>query len=184
MLTKIYLRFLVIDLMLFLLVSCLAEPPLPKKTDSLLLDLTLNQNKVHSVEDISGVVILTNQSNINVLVHRRLFYMPFPGPSDAMEMYIMVSDSSGNLVYMKYFTAKYDLPSENTLSLLKPGEHIERRINLYRGFDTSMFRKGEKYTIVAVYQNDLDVTKTIDGVIVSSWVGSVRSNEETFFILP
>lgn len=177
-------RFFVCGLALFLSVSCHAAPSSPEKMNSLVLELTLNQNKAHSVEDISGVVILTNRSDRSVLVHQRLFYMPFPGPSDAMEMYIMVSDSSGNLVYMKYFTAKYDLPSENTLSLLKSGNQIERRINLYRGFDTNMFRKGEEYTVVAVYQNDLDIAKTIDGMAVTSWVGSVHSNEETFVILP
>ena len=47
-----------------------------------------------------------------------------------------------------------------------------------------MFKRGEKYTIVAIYQNDLDITQTIDGVAVSSWIGSVRSNKETFVILP
>lgn len=184
MLSKKYLRFLVCALASLLLASCLAVPSSSGKTDPIVLDLTLNQNKAHSVDEISGIVTLTNQSNVSLLVHGRLFYMPFPGPSDSMEMYIMVLDSSGNLVYNKYFTARYDWPSENTLTLLKPGGQIERRINLYRGFDTSMFRTGEKYTIVAVYQNDLGITKTIDGVAVSSWVGSVRSNKETFVILP
>ena len=177
-------RFFACGLALFLSVSCHAAPSSSEKTNSLVLELTLNQNKAHSVEDISGVVILTNRSDRSVLVHRRLFYMPFPGPSDAMEMYIMVSDSSGNLVYMEYYTARYELPSADTLAVVKPGEQIKREIHLKRGFTTEMFNKKERYTLMAVYQNSLDVIKSVGGVDVASWVGIIHSNEETFVILP
>lgn len=47
-----------------------------------------------------------------------------------------------------------------------------------------MFDEGEKYTIVAVYQNELDMSKTIKGVVIPSWVGTIYSNEEMFVILP
>ncbi|MBV6396080.1 MAG: hypothetical protein HFACDABA_01668 [Anaerolineales bacterium] len=47
-----------------------------------------------------------------------------------------------------------------------------------------MFDEEEKYTIVAVYQNKLDISKTIQGVLIPAWVGTIRSNEETFIILP
>ena len=47
-----------------------------------------------------------------------------------------------------------------------------------------MFKKGRRYTIVVVYQNEIDVTKSFTEGPVSSWVGSIRSNEETFYLLP
>lgn len=47
-----------------------------------------------------------------------------------------------------------------------------------------MFKKGETYTIMAVYQNDIEAPQTFDGMEIPSWIGSIRSNEETFTILP
>ena len=47
-----------------------------------------------------------------------------------------------------------------------------------------LFKKGETYTIVAIYQNYIDVTKSFTEGPVSSWVGSIRSNEETLYLLP
>ena len=51
-------------------------------------------------------------------------------------------------------------------------------------FGEDLFKYREAYTIVAIYRNHLDVTKNFIGGDVSFWVGSVRSNEEYFIILP
>ena len=96
----------------------------------------------------------------------------------------MIHDSRGNVIDTQNSKIDYAFPSEKNLEILKPGEQIVSFFDLYAWFRPSKFQRGETYTFMAVYQNGIDITKTIDGIEVPSWVGSVRSNEETFIILP
>jgi hypothetical protein len=106
-------------------------------------------------------------------------------PPTSAELLILISDSAGNFIYNARYFPNYQLPGDDTLTVLRPKEMITKKItNLDIKFDENMFSRGEKYTIVAVYQNDLDVTRNSMEGNVSSWVGTVRSNEETFIILP
>ena len=177
-------HFLSCALALVLLTSCNVTSSQPGNTNPLTLTLEITPQEVYAIEDIQGQIVLSNQGDSDLLVHRRLHLLPFPAPTAASEVYLMLSDSSGNLIYDKYYSPRYDWPSEDTLSVIKPEEQIRKKIYLYLGFYMDMFKKGETYTIVVVYQNDIVATQTIDGVEVSSWVGSIRSNEETFTILP
>ena len=99
-------------------------------------------------------------------------------------MVLSISDSSGNLVRDMGYYSNYHFPSENELEALKPGEKVIIAIHPKQLLHEFNFRKGETYTIFAIYRNEFDVTKIIDGVEVPAWVGSGRSNEETFVILP
>lgn len=36
------------------------------------------------------------------------------------EVYLMISDAFGNLIYNEYYTSCYDLPLGDTLSVIKP----------------------------------------------------------------
>ena len=180
-----FLRFFICGLMLLVLASCGGMPTSSGETIPLALDLAVEPGIIRSIDDLHIEVVLTNRSDEGNLVHRGLFCLPFPGPSWLTAMYLMVSDSSGNLVFNETYTPKHGLPSENTLVVLMPGEFTKRNILLHNlGFYTDMFKKGRRYIIVAVYQNEIDVTKNFIEGPVSSWVGSIRSNEETFYLLP
>jgi hypothetical protein len=110
--------------------------------------------------------------------------MAHPAPPFTTELAVLISGTSGKPVDEKGFYVNRDSPSEKTLGRLKPGEQIGKMIYLKHGFHESTLKSGETYTIVVIYQNDLDITQTIGGVEVPAWVGSIRSNEETFVILP
>lgn len=152
-------------------------------TPPLSLTLELSQRDVVSFDDLQCRIVLTNQGNSSLLVNKRLHSETYPAPASLSEVAIWITDSSGNPVYGNTFP-NYELPKEDMLKVLLPGEQATRRIRLTHIFTPNLFKKGEAYTIVAIYQNELDITQTIGGVEVPSWVGSVRSNEEMFFIKP
>lgn len=180
-----FLRFFICGLMLLVLASCGGMPSSSQETSPIVLDLFVEPGIIKSIDDLHIEVVLTNQSDKRILVHRGSFCLPFPGPSWITAMYLLVSDSSGNLVFNETYTPKHGLPSEDTLAVLKPAGQIKENLYLNSlGFSTDMFKKGKRYTIVVIYQNEIDVTKSFTEGPVSSWVGSIRSNEETFIILP
>ena len=180
------LRFATYVTLLLLLVSCTTTSSQTVEKESISLKLTLTKSEVHSFDDIQFQVILTNQGDTSFLVHSRLYYFGVPVDARWAEMLILISDSSGNEVANYHVYPNYDPPSVDTLTELQPGDKVSKIFYLRSGdfFNKTMFKRGEKYTIVAIYQNDLDITQTIDGIAVSSWIGSVRSNEEIFVILP
>lgn len=171
-------------LALVILTSCNEYQPPSRNPNTLLLTVEIKQREVRSLDDLHIQIYLSNRSESSVLVHKRLYWLSFPAPSSMTEVAISISDASGKLVDEMGFFVNRQYPGENTLDVLEPGEQIKKTIYLKNGFHENTFKKGEKYTIVVIYQNDLDITKTIDGVDVPSWVGSVRSNAETFIILP
>ena len=179
------LRFVIVGIVVLLLTSCNAVSYKNNRDIPLVLTLEISQREVHSFDDLQCQIILLNQSDTSVLVHKRLWWMPFPdAPPSAIEMLILISDSHGNFLYNVYFP-KYEPPNEGTLGVLQPGEQIMKSIHLNGSrFGEDLFKYREAYTIVAIYRNHLDVTKNIIGGDVSFWVGSVRSNEEYFIILP
>ncbi|MBI5294299.1 MAG: hypothetical protein HY869_02405 [Chloroflexi bacterium] len=173
------LRLALCGFVLLLLTACSSIESKPLK-----LELALQQKEFHSLDEIRFQVFLSNQSDSDLLVHKRLSWMAYPAPPFITELAILISDASGKPVDEKGFYVNRDSRSEKTLGRLKPGEQIGKMIYLKHGFQESTLKSGETYTIVVIYQNDLDITQTIGGVEVPSWVGSVRSNEETFVILP
>lgn len=180
------LRFATYVTLLLLLVACTITSSPTVEKEPISLKLALTKTEVHSFDDIQVQIVLANQSQTSFLVHSRLYFVGVPVDAPFSEMLILISDSNGNEVANYHVYPNYELPSADTLTELKPGDKVSRIFYLRSGsfFNETMFKKGEKYTIVAIYQNDLDITQTIDGVAVSSWIGSVRSNEETFVILP
>ena len=176
-------------LFLLLFSSCIANPTAtasPTIGDGAIrFDLVLPTNEFHSFDEVNFQVVLTNQSDKSILVHSRLHYVSMYVPASISEMLILIFDSSGNRI-VRQCDLNYAGPSIDTLEELQPGKQITQTLYLRDScfFDDSLFTTGEKYAIVATYQNELDVTQTIDGVDVSSWVGSVQSNEVTFTIKP
>jgi hypothetical protein len=180
-----FFRFPVLGMTLLLLTACNAVSSKYNNAHQLVLKLETKQREVHSLEDLSLQVTLLNQSASSVLVHKRLFWLPYPDiPWGMSEMVILISDSSGNLIKDMGFFVKYQFPGEDTLDVLKPGEQIMKTVHPGSLLHEFTFTVGEKYTVVAVYRNELDIAKTIDRVEVPAWVGTIRSNEETFVILP
>ena len=181
-----YLRFAASVMLLLLLVACTITSSPTVEKEPINLKLALTKTEVHSFDDIQVQIVLANQSDTSFLVHSRLYFVGVPVDARWAEMLILISDSSGNEVANYHVYPNYVPPNVDTLTELKPGDEVSKifylRSSLF--FYEKMFKRGEKYTIVAIYQNDLDITQTIDGVAVSSWIGSVRSNEETFIILP
>lgn len=180
------LRCVFCGLLLLLITSCGAVPPLSKNANPLLLTLEIAQREVRSFEEIQCQVTLSNQGDTNTLVHSRLHYVAVPVPASISEMLILIFDSKGNRIANEHYYPNFANPSIDILTELQPGEKITKIFYLRTSgfFDKSLFKQGERYTIVAIYQNNIDINKTIDGVEVPAWVGSVRSNEETFVILP
>lgn len=174
-----FLRFLFFGLALLLLTACSSGEKEPLE-----LKLELREHEVHSIEEVSGTVHLRNQSDLALLVHTRLFLLPLQASPYASEGLLLIYDSSGDRVIKQHLRIDYRYPSEETLHLLEPEKKITASFYLSSWFYPSELRQGEKYTIAVIYQNDIDITKTIGGVEVPSWVGSVRSNVETFIILP
>ena len=180
-----YLRFAASVMLVLLLVACTITSFPTAEKEPLHLQLSLTEAEVHSFDDIQVQIVLVNQSQTSFLVHSRLYFVGVPVDAPFSEMLILISDSNGNEVANYHVYPNYRLPSVDTLTELQPGDKVSRIFYLSGDFfNKTMFKRGEKYTIVAIYQNDLDITQTIDGVAVSSWIGSVRSNEETFVILP
>jgi len=173
------LRFLFFGLALLLLTACSSVENTPLK-----LDLKFQQKDFHSFDEIHFQVFLSNQSDSDILVHKSLSWVAFPAPSFITVLMILISDDSGEPVDEKGFFVNRASPSEKTLGRLKPGEKIGQMIYLTAGFHESTFKVGKTYTIVVIYQNNIEATQTIGGVEVPSWVGSLRSNVETFIISP
>lgn len=178
--------FVYCALALLFLSACSTGTSQINSANTLVLTLKLNSTEAHSFDDLQVQIVLANQSHTSFLVHSRLYYFGVPVAAKFAEMLILISDSNGNEVANYHAYPNYNWPSVDTLIELQPGEKVSRIFYLKTGdfFNETMFKRGEKYTIVAIYQNDLDITQTIDGVAVSSWIGSVRSNEDTFVILP
>ncbi|MBI3175221.1 MAG: hypothetical protein HYZ25_15960 [Chloroflexi bacterium] len=171
-------------LVLIFLVSCAKHQPSSENPNTLSIKIEAKQNEFTSFEDVNFQVYLSNQSDSDVLVHTRLSWMAFPCPSSACELEVLILDSFGKPLNEKGFFVNRDTPSADTLSLLKPEEKIGKIVYLKSGFHENTFEEGHKYTIVVIYHNDINITKTINNLEVPSWVGSIRSNEETFTILP
>jgi hypothetical protein len=173
------LRLALYGFVLLLLTACSSVENSPLE-----LKLELRDHEVHSIEEVRGLVYLTNQSDSSLLVHSRLFLLPLQASPYASEGLLLIYDSSGNRVVNRHLRIDYRYPSEETLHLLKPGKKFATSFYLSSWFYPSELKQGEKYTIAVIYQNDIDITKTIGGIDVPSWVGTVRSNKETFVILP
>jgi hypothetical protein len=179
------LRSVIFGIALLLLTSCNTVSSWSRNATPLVLTLEIAQREIHSFEEIRCQVTLLNQGDTNILVHSRLHYVAIPIPASISEMLILIFDSSGNRIAKQYYP-NYAPPSIDTLEELQPGDQVTKIFYLRTSgfFDSSLFKQGEKYTIVAIYQNNIDINKTIDGVEAPAWIGSIRSNEETFIILP
>lgn len=176
------LRSVIFGIALLLLTSCNTMSSWSRNANPLVLTLELEERNVHSFEDLHLQLSLLNQSNSRLLV-QSLGWRP-SAPKGMFAMTIMIWDSFGIPVDQIPVFVNGDFPGEDTMTVLGPGEQKKRPIDLSFGYSASKFKSGKVYTIVAYYQNDLDVTKSIDGVDVPSWVGSIRSNKVTFVILP
>lgn len=170
-------------LALLLLSSCNIDKTPPNDPDSLLLTVEIKEREVHSFEDLNIQLNLSNQSKINLLVQKDLIWRP-ESPVGMFAITIVILDSSGNSVEQFGSFVNAHPQGEDTLIVLESGKQLTTVKQLENGYHASDFKKGEIYTIFAIYQNSISVTKNINGVDVSSWVGSIRSNEETFTILP
>ena len=174
-------KFLMYGLFLILTVSCSISLSQKAPLD---LKLELRESEVHSVNEIRGVITLTNQSDSPLLVHSRLHISPQQAPPSDSELLLFVYDSSGNLIDRSNIKVEYEYPSEKTLTMLEPGKKTIATFILSVWFLPGELLTGETYTIKCVYQNEIDIKKTYDGMEVLSWVGTIQSNEETFIILP
>lgn len=178
------LRFATLGLALLLLTSCNTVSSWSRNAHPLVLTLEITADNDTSFESIRGQIILKNQSDSDLLVNGRLLVLPQQAPPRLAVVLLLINDSAGNIFDTGNHKIDYDSPREKDLVLLKPGEQIVKFFYLSGWFFPSEFQKGEPYTLTVIYQNDFEITKTIDGSDVSSWVGSLRSNEETFVILP
>lgn len=175
-------RLTICVLAIVVLISCIATPP-RNNADSIAISLECNQESIRSIDDLQCQVYLLNQSEANILVHTRLLCMPYPAPSSLAELSLLIKDESGAYIQFQGH-ARYQLPDAGTLGVLKIGEQITKAIRPSEWFYDAMFTKGEKYTIIVIYQNEVEASRTVGGVDVFSWIGSIDSNEVTFTILP
>ena len=180
---KKYLRLAASVMLLLLLASCMMASSPTVEKEPINLKLTLTKTKIHSLEDLNIQLNLSNQSNTSLLVQKDLIWRP-EAPVGMFAITIVILDSSGNSIEPFGTFVNAHPQGEDTLIVLESGKQLTTVKQLEEGYHASDFKNGETYTIFAIYQNNISVTKTIDGVDVLSWVGSIRSNEETFTILP
>ncbi|MEW5940814.1 MAG: hypothetical protein AB1750_14185 [Chloroflexota bacterium] len=178
-------KLCLVCLLAVVLTSCNTVLSSEEKDDTLSLTLEIEQSEVRSFSEVKFEARLTNKSDSDVLVHKRLFYLPLPAPPSRIEVILLITDQSGNLVANETISPNYELPSVETLVVLHPGETRKKTIYLDAlGFYEDMFKAGEIYTAIVTYQNDLHITETINGAEAHAWVGSIQSNKVTFTILP
>ncbi|MEW6240551.1 MAG: hypothetical protein AB1564_07050 [Chloroflexota bacterium] len=168
-------------LLALLLVSC--QPILPQS--SLRLTVIVDRESFGSFEDVSAKVILENVGNESLLVNGRLLFRTEPYfPPEGIEGLFLITDAEGKSVIVD---GKIDhgFPIDEFFIVLSPGQYIEKIVTLHGlGFIPQEFRNNELYTVVAYYQNSLDVTRIIDGKEIVAWKGKIQSNTVTFQISP
>jgi len=171
-------------LLLLLATSCNPVSSSIRNTNALVLTLKITRKNETPFESILGQIVLKNQSDSNLLVNTRLLVLPQEVSPTFAEVLLLIHDSDGNVIDTRHSRIDFSFPSEENFGLLKSGEQIEKTFNLTSWFSPSDFQKGKMYTLMVVYQNDFDVTKTIDGVEVQSWVGTIQSNDVSLVIVP
>jgi hypothetical protein len=141
------------------------------------------QDEFSTFEDVRGLITLENQSENTVLVNRRLSFLPQPAEPAIIEGVVLIKDASGTPIYLEAHV-QFESPNKDMFTALKPHSQITKKFSLRGlGFSATDFKSGEKYTIVVIYQNEINSDKTVDGVVLTSWIGIMQSNEETFIIL-
>jgi hypothetical protein len=171
-------------LLLLLITSCGAVPPLSKNANPLNLTLKITHDAGSSFESFCGQIILKNQSDSDLLVNDRLHILPQLAAPNFSEVLLLIYDSLDNPLDKQHGYIDFELPNKDMFVALKPDEQVFKFFCLSTWFLSSDFQQGEKYTIFVIYQNQIEATQTLDGVEVPAWVGSIRSNEETFVISP
>ncbi|MFZ5904488.1 MAG: hypothetical protein ACOYZ8_13160 [Chloroflexota bacterium] len=168
-------------LLALLLVSCGSVPPQPP----LQLTLIVDEESFNSFDDVSVRVTLENVGSKSLLVNKRLLFRTEPYmPPEGIEGLFLITDSEGKPVIVDG-RIDHGLPKDEYFIVLSPGQHIEKIITLHGlGFTSQEFRSNELYTVVAYYQNSLEVKLTIDGEEIVAWMGKLQSNTISFQIAP
>lgn len=164
-----------------LFVGSCTLPSLPcQQEQPLKLSIQLEQESIESFDQFHGELTLKNVGKENLLVNGRLAFVPVAWPSQFIEGVTLITNPSGDIVAPNG-KIDIDFPNVDMFVDLKPGQEIRKLITLRGiGYSSDLFVRGEKYTLVVIYQNEMDVQQELDGKIVRSWVGSIKSSPLTF----
>ncbi|MBI5296763.1 MAG: hypothetical protein HY869_14890 [Chloroflexi bacterium] len=147
------------------------------------LEITLDRAKYCSIKEVHGKAILNNVSNTPILVYKRLIFAPIRHVFPYTPGYLLIEDPLGKLIepLIKIDEIRAE---EDDFVLMPVGIEIEADIDIYKTFLSrdSYFQQSGEYKMTAIYQNDLQVKKIIDGMEVNSWIGEISSNEVLFQI--
>jgi hypothetical protein len=146
--------------------------------------LVFHQDTFQSFKDVSATLTLKNVGKKDLLVSERMACIPRKFPPGITDCVLVVTDKSGEQIRS---TGHIDMAvtSEDFFVVLAPGEILERRVSFQSlGLRDPYFKENELYTVVAIYQNSLDATQTVDGKEVKAWIGEVQSNSDTFMVVP
>ena len=172
--------FLLVSVPFLAILSCAPQSSTARPEQPLVLAIHLDQDKVSSFDEFYGDLILKNVGDKDLLVNARLASVPYPWPPEIIEGVTRITNQLGDAVNPR---SKIDIqfPKAEMFVILKPGQEIRKFITLSRlGYNSNLFVLGEKYTLVAIYQNELDVEIEVEGKTVSSWIGSIQSIPLTF----
>lgn len=170
---------------IFFVIACDASfPSSIINKPALEFTLVYEEQNFRSFEDVSATVTLKNVGNKEVLVNKRLYFMTAKFPPEMIEGVLLITDDSGKQINLNGFI-DIAFPEKDNFIVLYPGQSIERKLSLQNvGFSSQYFMNNEIYTVIAIYQNSLDVSQIIDGKEVKAWKGEVQSNTATFMIVP
>ncbi len=139
------------------------------------LFVTLDKNKVH-IGDLPEVTVrLINEGQEMVIVNGRLLVAPLRTPDSLKEISFVISGPEGSMNLRKV-RVNSGQPNIDNFVRLFPGEYIFKTYDLSRYFS---YKVSGNYKVAAEYCNTMNVV--VD--ITKSWVGEIRSNEESFEII-
>lgn len=147
--------------------------------NDLKFDLSLNQNSYEKGERIRVTLTLTNNSNMRILVNKRMA-INFPSKDREVDLYLFTINDSGEKKQKPFFGSQQIIMIVPTLQpsdyyWLDPNESVQQIFSNI-GFYYDELAPGN-YSIQAVYQNQTDPE---NGEI--AWKGELKSEEFLFTI--
>jgi hypothetical protein len=155
---------------------------LPRGTSSINILVYFDKEYYCINEDILAQISLTNSGNTDVFVDGHWALLPILMPPRMSSGALLISDSSGRAITVSIRIDRIPVKEEDFV-ILEPGQTINKIVVLhdkFHGDPNNYFRYAfmsmEKYTVTAIYQNELAFSKIIDGKEIMSWTGKVSGN--------
>ena len=152
---------------------------LPRETPAVRLLVHLDKEYYCINEDILVQVSLTNSGKTGVFIDGHWALLPILMPPRMSSGALLISDSSGQAITVSIRIDRIPVQEEDFV-ILVPGQTINKTVVLHNklhGDPDNYYRYAfismEKYTVTAIYQNELAFSKMIEGKEITAWTGKV-----------